>query len=87
MSAVATKERTNRGSIGQSGAYCNTIRKMTITIDWKNMNTAEVPIDARARISRGNATFLTMPARSTITPVAVETPVWKKFQNKSPENR
>ena len=40
-----------------------------------------------ARISRGNDTFLTRPALLTTTPVAVITPVWKKFQQQQAPRR
>ena len=48
--------------------------KITMTMDWKKKKTQAEPTAARARISRGNETFLTMPALFTTTPVPVRTP-------------
>ena len=60
---------------------------MTITQDWKKKKTHAEPTAARARISRGNDTFLTIPELLTITPVPVSTPSWKRFQISRPEKR
>ena len=48
--------------------------KMTMTMAWKKKKTQAEPTAARARISRGKETFLTMPALLTTTPVPVRTP-------------
>ncbi len=61
--------------------------KMIITIVWKKKKTQAEPTAARARISRGNETFLTMPALFTTTPVPVSTPRENRFQISSPANR
>ena len=61
--------------------------KMTMTQAWKKKKTPAEPMEARARISRGNDTFFTSPALLTTTPVAVMTPVGKKFQSSRPANK
>ena len=61
--------------------------KITMTMDWKKKNTQADPTAARARISRGNETFFTMPALLTTTPVPVWTPSWKRFHSSKPANR
>jgi hypothetical protein len=58
--------------------------KMTMTMDWKKKKTQAEPTAARARISRGNDTFFTMPALLTMTPVPVSTPSWKRFHTSRP---
>ena len=57
----ANRARKSSGRYVQSGELCRTTRKMTITQDWKKKKTQAEPTAARARISRGNDTFLTMP--------------------------
>ncbi len=61
--------------------------KIAMTQTWKNKKTPAEPMAAKARISRGNDTFLTRPALLTITPVADITPVEKKFHKSNPENK
>ncbi len=58
-----------------------------MTMAWKKKKTQAEPMAARARISRGNDTFLTMPALFTTTPVPVRTPSEKRFHNRSPAKR
>ena len=61
--------------------------KMTMTMAWKKKKTQAEPTAARARISRGNETFFTMPALFTTTPVPVSTPSEKRFHSSSPAKR
>ena len=83
----ASRARSRTGKYVHVGRVCRTTRKMTITIDWKKKNTQAEPTAARARISRGNETFFTMPALLTTTPVPVSTPSEKRFQSSSPAKR
>ena len=87
MIVVASSAGMSKGSKCQSGACWRTTMNAINTAVWKNMNTREVPMEESARISLGNDTFFTMPARSTMTRVAEDTAVEKKFQNNNPENR
>lgn len=61
--------------------------KITMTTDWKKKKTQADPTAAKARISRGNDTFLTMPALLTTTPVPVRTPSEKRFHKRRPAMR
>ena len=61
--------------------------KSTNTLAWKNRYTPAVPTEARTRISLGKETFLTIPARSTMTPVEVCRLVEKKFHITIPLKR
>ena len=58
--------------------------KMTITTAWKKKKTQAEPTAARARISRGKATFFTMPALFTTTPVPVSTPSVEEVPHQQP---
>ena len=57
-----------------------------MTMDWNRKNMNADPTDAKARISRGKATFLTMPPLDTMVLVADKhgrleegsTPAWRR---------
>jgi hypothetical protein len=83
----ATRASSSTGKYDQSGPWCSTIRKITMTMVWNTKNTQAEPTAARERISLGNETFLTMPALFTTTPVPVRTPSEKRFHRSRPANR
>src|ERR1700685_2883569 len=83
----ATNASGRRGRYDQSGWQRRATIKMTSTMAWKKKNTLADPMDAKAKISRGNEIFFTKPALLTTTPVAVTTASWNMFQTKNPENK
>ena len=61
--------------------------KITMTMAWKKKKTQAEPTAARARISRGNDTFFTMPALLTTTRYRSARPSWNRFHSSSPAKR
>src|SRR5580658_2433103 len=57
----------------QSGRCQQAIMKASRTMDWNRKNMKADPTEARARISRGKATFLTMAAFDTTELVPLST--------------
>ena len=70
----------------QSGRCQNATMNTSRTMDWNKKNMKADPTDASARISRGKATFFTMPPLATTVWVPESTAVWKRFHTNIAEN-